>query len=152
MHDELNDYVTRLRATYYVAEPASTDTLSLAASKGIPEALIAFYRLCNGAYVGDGDDFRDPNGKEYRLRIPPLDQLKSVQQQGYISDDSPFYDASSNWWQIVDYCDANWLAYDGADDHGRIIDIFHETAGQPGYHSVVAKSLADLLDLSLIHI
>lgn len=146
MANNLNEYVMRLRTDYYAAEPTDSETLSLAASRGVPESLLAFYRLCNGGYLGSGEDFRAPNGNEYRLRIPPLSRLISVQQQEYISDDSPFYGASARWWQIVDYCDANWLAYDDAEGQGRIIDVFHETAGQPGYHSVVATSLPDLLD------
>jgi len=139
--------VQRIRNAYFAFAPATPGDLAAARVRSVPDALLEFYSLCDGAFIGNGSDFRDPNGRRYRLLVPSLSELQTVQSFGYISVDSPLYEKSAQWWQIVDYGDVNWLAYDGTPDAGgRVIDIFHETVGEPGSHKIVASSLKDLLD------
>jgi hypothetical protein len=143
----LADLVARIREDHFAFPPANKSNLDAACKRNIPEALLDFYRLCDGAFIGDGDDFGDTKGRRYRLRIPPLAKLATTQSYGYIFDDSPFYETSAQWWQIVDYGDANWLAFDASSQSGSaIIDLFHETVGEPGTHEIVADSMTDLLD------
>lgn len=139
--------VQRIRGECFVFPPAAQEDLSVARVRGVPDALLNFYAVCDGAFIGEGDDFPDPNGQRYRLMIPRLRELQTVQSYGYILPDSPLYEQSSKWWQIVDYGDANWLAYDGTHGSGgRIIDIFHETVGEPDSHNIVANSLDEMLN------
>lgn len=43
--------------------------------------------------------------------------------------------------------DAVALAFDASANSGsRIINVFHETVGEPGSHEIVANSMADLLE------
>ena len=147
MPPTLEYLVARIRRTHFAFDPAQRYELDSAHRRGVPASLLDFYRLCDGAFICDGDDFADPIGRRYRLKIPRLTDLKTTQSYGYIAKDSPLYQASVNWWQIVDYGDANWLAFDASTDSSSgIIDIFHETVGKLYSHAIVANSMADLLD------
>ena len=147
MSSNIENSVQRIRNAYFAFAAATPGDLAAARVRGVPDALLEFYALCDGAFIGDGNDFRDPNGRRYRLLVPRVADLQTVQSFRYISDDSPLFEKSAQWWQIVDYGDANWLAYDGTPDGGgRVIDIFHETVGEPDSHKIVASSLNDLLD------
>ena len=139
-----------IRSRHFAFPPAESAALRAGAERGVPSSLLEFYVLCDGALIADGEDFRAPDGRRFRLRIPRLGDLKTVQEYGFIMDDSPLYDASAHWWQVLDYGDSNWLALDATQEgHGRILDIFHETAGVVGHHAVVAESLSEMLKLAL---
>ncbi|MEQ1830608.1 MAG: SMI1/KNR4 family protein, partial [Pirellula sp.] len=143
----LENVVARVRDGHFAFPPVNDSEVEAARNRSVPEALLDFYRLCDGALIGDGDDIGDPNGRRYRLMIPRLADLNTTQSYGYIFDDSPLYEASAKWWQIVDYGDSNWLAFDASSNSGSaIIDVFHETVGEPGSHDIVANSMADLLE------
>ena len=142
----LDELVSRIRESHFAFPPASESAINSARSSNVPQDLLDFYIRCDGEPLCDGSDFSAPNGDRYRVKIPRLIEFQTTQSHGYIFDDSPFYKQSANWWQIADYGDANWLAFDGnAETKGRIIDIFHETVGESGYHNVVALSLTDML-------
>ena len=142
----LSQLVDQIRTDHYACPVADAAVLDAARQRGVPANLVDLYALCDGAFIGEGDDFPGPDGRQYRLCIPRLSDLQTVQSFGYVFDDSPLYAAAANWWQLVDYGDANWLAYDAtADGGGRILDIFHETVGEPETHDIVALSVADLL-------
>ena len=146
MDSSLSELVDCIRATYFAFDPASDADLKASADRGIPETLLALYRLADGAFLGDGDDFADPAGTRYRLMIPRLADLQTTQQYGYVFDDAPYYGHTAKWWQIVDYGDANWLAMDATPNgNGRILDVFHETVGYDDEHDVVALNLTELL-------
>lgn len=146
MESSLSQLVERIRSVYFAFEPASDGDLENAAMRGVPESLLDFYRLADGALLGDGDDFPSPAGERYRLQIPCLAALQTTQQYGYVFDDAPYYANTASWWQIVDYGDANWLAFDATPDgDGRILDVFHETVGYDDEHEVVALGLTELL-------
>lgn len=152
MQPNLENLVSRVRDEHFAFPPVSDREVEAARNRSIPEALLNFYRMCDGALIGDGDDFGAPNGRRYRLKIPRLAELSTTQSSGFISDDSPLYEASAKWWQIVNYGDSNWLAFDASSNSiSRIIDVFHETVGEPGTHEIVANSMADLLDRLLRH-
>ncbi|MFO0914786.1 MAG: hypothetical protein U0795_17640 [Pirellulales bacterium] len=139
--------MNEIRAKHYVFPPPERHQLDNARARGVPDAVLEFYELCDGALIGAGSDFSDPNGRQYRLRIPHLAEVQSTQSYGYIFDDSPLFTSSACWWQIVDYCDANWLAYDGTPaSPGRIMNVYHETVGELGSHEIVASSIPDLLE------
>ena len=148
MPSSLQVSVERIRENHFAFPPATQDELDAARARGVPNELLAFYALCDGAFIGDGDDFADPNGRRFRLMIPRLKHLITTQSYGYIFDDSPLFEQTSKWWQNVDYGDSNWLAFDGSSDFNakKIIDVFHETVGEPGSHEIVADSMSDLLD------
>jgi len=146
MPANLDELVSRIRESHFAFPPASESAINSARLSNVPQELLEFYMKCDGALLCDGDDFAAPNGTRYRVKIPRLVDLQTTQSHGYIFDASPFYALSANWWQIADYGDANWLAFDStAETKGRIIDIFHETVGEPGYHNIVALSLTDML-------
>ena len=112
MDSRLSQLVDRIRDAYHASDPASDTDLAAARDRGVPESLLDFYSLADGALLGNGDDFPDPFGNRYRFLIPPLVELQTTQQYGYVFDDAPYYDNTARWWQILDYCDANWLALD----------------------------------------
>ena len=146
MDSSFSELVDRIHNTYFAFNPASDADIKTAAERGVPDTLLDFYRLADGALLCDGDDFPDPAGKRYRLMIPRLADLQTTQQYGYVFDDAPYYTNTTSWWQIIDYCDANWLALDGTPDgNGRILDVFHETVGYDDEHDVVALNLTELL-------
>ena len=146
MEPSLSELVDRIRDMYYAFDPASDADIASAMERGVPEGLLDFYRLADGALLGDGDDFPDPTGKRYRLLFPRLADLHTTQQYGYVFDDAPYFTNTASWWQIIDYCDANWLAFDATTDgNGRILDVFHETVGFDDEHDVVALNLSELL-------
>jgi len=143
----LDELVQRIRDKQFGFPPAAHDEVCRAKRRGVPNGLLDFYVLCDGAYIGQGDDCSAPDGRRYRFEIPRLCDIQTVQSYGFISVGAPLYAQSAQWWQIVDYGDGNWLAFDGAPaTNGRIIDIFHETVGDPVYHGIVAASLNDLLE------
>lgn len=148
----LESAVRQVREKHYAFPPAAESALNAARARDVPEELLAFYSLCDGALIGTGDDFPGPDGRRFRLRIPRLAELETTQACGYISADSPLFQHSAKWWQVVDYGDGNYLAFDAsADSGGRIIDIFHGTAGEPDYHAIIASSLSNLLEGLLRH-
>jgi hypothetical protein len=142
----LTDAVARIRQEYYAWPPAIDSELDIARRRGVPEALLKFYSLCNGAFIAKGTDFPGPDRRRYRFSIPPLRDLTCAQDEGYISESQPLFDSSADWWQLVDYGDGNWLAVDATPaGNGRIIDLFHETVGEVGEQAIVATSIVDLL-------
>lgn len=152
MPPTVEDTVERIREVHFAFPPANENEIDSARKRSVPEELLNFFRLCDGAFIGNGDDFGDPKGRRYRLMIPQLKDLGTVQSSGFIFDDSPLYEASAKWWQIVDYGDANWLAFDASSDSNScIIDVFHETVGERHSHEIVANSMAELLDRLLRH-
>ena len=139
--------VETIRSRYFAFPPAEIVALRDTAERGVPPALLDFYALCDGALIADGQDFSAPDGRRFRLAVPRLRKLQTVQECGFILDDSPLYCASAHWWQVLDYGDSNWLALDATQEgHGRILDIFHETVGTVEYHSVVADSFSEMLE------
>lgn len=146
MLPSLEHAVECIREKHYVFPAAEGDKLAAALLRGVPNELLAFYGLCDGAFIGNGDDFAAPNGCRCRLKLPRLSDLQTVQSDGYISHKSSLYEASGKWWQILDYGDANWLAFDASSGSDHIIDVFHETVGELDSHAIVANSMVDLLD------
>ena len=150
MSSNLKSYVAAIREKHFAFPPANAVELKSASERGVPEKLLEFYQLCDGAFLGEGNEFEDPTGRRHRLKIPRLAILSTTASYGFITNDSSMYEQSTQWWQIVDYGDSNWLAYnESAEFEGKIIDVFHETVGEPGSHHIVAESIADLLDLLL---
>jgi hypothetical protein len=142
--------VDRIRDAHFAFPPAATADVAAAHARGVPAELLEFYECCDGALISPGDHFKNflaPSGRRYRFRIPRLSEIQTARAFGYIPEWSPLLERASQWWQIVNYGDADWLAYDATpNSHGSIIDLFHETVGDPGWHSIVAASLLDLLD------
>lgn len=152
MQPTLVEAVKRIREVYFAFPPANKSDIDSARERGVPEELLDLFGLCNGAFIGNGDDFGDPNGRRYRLIIPQLKDLRTVQSFGFIFDYSPLYEASAKWWQLLDYGDANWLAFAAlSDSNSCIVDVFHETVGELHSHAIVANSITELLDRLIQH-
>ncbi len=144
---DLASIANEIRHTQFCFPAATSHEIDGAIERGIPIRLTELYRFANGMFLGEGDEFTSPDGRNFRLRIPRLDELQTVQSFGYVDDDAPLYKQTANWWQLVDYGDANWLAYDGNNDaDGRILDVFHEEAGYDECHAIIAESTPDLLE------
>lgn len=146
MPSRLSQLVEQLRQDHFVRPPVNSEQLEAARLRGVPNELIELYAFCDGALLGEGEDFLAPDGKRYRLCIPRLAEIQTVQSVGFVMDGDPLYTASADWWQLVDYGDSNCLACDATSSGGgQILDVFHETAGESGAHDVVARSVSDLL-------
>jgi hypothetical protein len=143
----LEEIVEIIRNRHFTNPPARPDQVEEARSRGIAEPLLDLFRLADGAYVGDGDDFRAPGEKRFRFRfrIPRLAELKSAADFGYGSEESPMRERLKSWWPFLDYGDGNFLGMTDAADGFRIVDLFHETVGEPGSHAVIAPTLEHLL-------
>ena len=151
MPDAIEHLVAKIRDEHFAFPGASSDDILLARSRGVPEEMLNFYSICDGAYLGAGDDFLAPDGRRFRVAISRLSVLQTTPEFGYIFQDSPLYAASMHWWQIVDYGDSNRLAFDAASNPpGRIIDVCHETVGEPGYQDIVASTLKEYLEQALV--
>lgn len=143
----ISKVVEAIRSQDFAFPTASESPLHAAHSRNIPRDVLEFYTVCDGVYIGEGDDFAAPDGRRYRFRIPQLSALQTVREGGFIADDAPLFDATSMWWQILDYCDGNWLAVDATPEgNGRILDVCHETVGEADSQNVVAASLVDMLE------
>lgn len=143
----LKEIVDVISTQFYANPAAKEEILKTAKERGVPKELLEFYELCNGCYIGNGKEVDAPNGKTYQIHLPELQELVTVKEYGYISEDSTFYEESASWWQIVDNHGANWLAYDAtALGRGRILDIPHEEVGYEECHAIIATSLIDLLE------
>ena len=139
--------IEAIQVHHFAFPAAANSSIKLAGERGVPDTLLQFYGICDGALIGEGNDFPAPDGRRFRLAIPRLSKLDTVQNYGFIRDDSPLFEASSRWWQILDYGDGNWLALDvSSDGNGRVLDIFHETVGGVGTHDIVATSFNNLLE------
>ncbi len=140
------EIVEEIRSSFYAYPGASQEDLDSAVNRGIPPLLVEFYKECDGCFIGQGEVMDAPDGKSYRTRIPKLAELDTVQSYGYVSNDTPLYDKSAEWWQIVDYGSANWIAFDASDDgFGQILDIPHEEVGNEECHAIIAESFLELL-------
>ena len=139
--------VDLIRSQHFAFPAASDSVLQSAGCRNVPSVLLDFYSACDGALIGEGDDFTAPDGRRFRLAIPRLRDLQTVQECGYIPNDSPLFAESSMWWQVLDYGDGNCLAFDATPEgKGRILDTCHESVGTVGSHDVVATSLTDMLE------
>lgn len=141
----LQQTVDRLSGIGFINPQADPAAVVVAQQRGVPEPLLELYRIANGMFLVEGDDFRAPNGKRYRFMIPPLENLQSVAQFGFADDDSPLFPRLENWWQFFDYGDSNWVGITDAEDGLRIVDLFPETVGEPGSHTVIADSIEEFL-------
>lgn len=152
MDSSLSELVDQIREKFFAFEPASPADLAAAAERGVPESLLEFYAIADGAFLGSEDYFPAPDGKHYRLEFVQLAELQTTQEFGYVDDDAPHFNDTARWWQIIDYGDANWLAVDATDDGAdRILDVFHETVGYEEEQAVVALSLSEMLTRILAH-
>jgi SMI1 / KNR4 family (SUKH-1) len=146
--EQLEHLVDLIRRQQFAFDPADEATLACAVQRRVPATLIEFYRFCDGALIGAGDDFMSPDGRRFRLAIPRLAKIQTVQECGYISETAALFTNSGQWWQVLDYGDGNWLALDDTPTgSGQILDVFHETAGELGRQEIVAKSFLDMLAL-----
>jgi|GEM_PF-5070955 len=138
-----------IRRKHFARPPASLEDLQAAEARGVPEPLLHVYRQMNGAFLCSGEDFRAPNGQQFRFRIPACTEIRMVWDNGYCCRKSPLESRLKQWPAFLDDCDGNWVALSEADDGHRVIDIFHETAGEPGSHKVISPDLATFLMLLL---
>lgn len=138
---------------FYAFPGATEKEIEEAREKGIPDFIIEFYKSFNGCFIGFEEKGRiAPDGKEYRAKISTLSEIESVKDCGYIDEDSPFYETSKNWWQIVHDGNSNYYAIDATDEgKGRILDIPHEEVGYEECHAIIAVSYIDLLQKMIKH-
>lgn len=146
---DLADIVSHIAAADFTYPPASAEDLTAARSRGIPDSLLDLFRLADGLYVIPGEDFLAPNGQGFRFKIPRLREIETVAEAGFFPSRSSMARSLSGWWQFLDYGDGNWVGMTDSEDRGRIVDLFHETIGMPGYHAVIANSLEEFLELLL---
>ncbi len=148
LHKKINDL-------FYAFPGATEKELLEAKQRGIPDSLLEFYKIFNGCYIGfeeEGYGEIAPNGKEYKIKVLNLSEIQSVKDCGYIDEETPLYDLSKSWWQIVDDGNANYYAFDSTiEGNGRILDIPHEEVGYEECHAIIAKSFIDLLELMIKH-
>ncbi|EAZ89059.1 SMI1/KNR4 family protein [Crocosphaera chwakensis] len=127
--------------------PASETELIKAYKRGVPKELLELYKLGNGMFIGY-DSYSDASeSHNFRLEIPELSKIQTVQSYGFVCEDAPLYNLTEKWWQFVDNGNGNWLAFDGNQEgYGRILDIFHEEVGYEECHGIIAESITELLD------
>ncbi len=146
MTNRVADAVALLAKSGFVAGPADDRALEAAQLRGVPACLLDFYRIANGLFAVEGDDFPCPDGLRYRFQIVPVQCLKTVAEYGFAPQDSPLFNCLKRWWQFFDCGDSNWVGITDVDDGCRIVDLFHETVGDPGSHAVIAHSLPEFLE------
>ena len=144
------DIHKKISDLFYAFPGATEQELTDAKAKGIPDFIIESYRVFNGCYIGieeEGYGEIAPNGKEYKLKLLSLSEIQSVRDCGYIDDDTPYYEFSKDWWQIVHDGNSNYYAIDATEEgKGRILDIPHEEVGYEECHAIIADSYTDLLE------
>ena len=123
----IEELVSEIAASGFAHPPAPEPLIDRAKARGIPEAILDLYRCANGLYVVDGSFFPAPDGRRYRFMVPKIEDIHSVAEYGFASDESPLVNRMKNWWQFFDCGDGNWVGMTDGDDGFRIVDLFHET-------------------------
>ena len=138
-----------LRRDHLCGEPASEEDLARARALGLPNDLLRFYRHMNGSYLHATDKYAGTflrNRRWWRWRILPIGDLKTIPEHGFMYRESPLYLLSKNWIALVDVGESDCLAVNvDPSARGEIIDCFHETVGEPGQNTVIARTFTELL-------
>lgn len=105
----------------------------------MPPDLIAFYQRFSEARLFS-DDGSDP-----RFHILPPDDFVQVGEA--IRGEPTTSGIESSWYALADVRDGNYFGIDLLPQQlGRCYDCFHETYGDPGYCTVIALSVTELLN------
>ncbi len=121
---------------------AATVVPTILASLYLPDDVAAFYKQWSEARLFGPDDPR------YHL-LPPAEFL----QVGFAvyGERSP-NPAQHTWFAFAHVRDGNYMAVDCDPMHlGWCYDVFHETADDPSYCKIVARSFAEFLAKSVAH-
>ncbi|MEZ5977716.1 MAG: SMI1/KNR4 family protein [Planctomycetota bacterium] len=132
---KLDDLLAQVRAEWTLG--GKTDPAALAAARQryrLPSGLVAFYEV-----VGDGGW-----AIEYESGVQPLERLRPP---AFLPPGTKL-----NWLDFYDVADGNCVGLDMDSVRGdscTVIDVFHETAGEPGYSMVIALSFTEFLERML---
>jgi hypothetical protein len=139
--------VAQIRREHLAGPPAAPDHLARGRELGLPDDLLHFYQLTDGAYLYGSDEYGDfhRDGRWWQWQILPLDSVRPVADR-FVSAYRPLWERARHWLAVVDVLDSNYLAISTEPGHaGEAIDCFHETVGMPGYNRIVARSFTELL-------
>lgn len=101
----------------------------------IPDDVKAFYDLCGGAILFEGEDYswRILPPEEFRLAINDFDEIDTDKLDGF--------------YFFADDFNGDYLAINfGHKNNGLVVDGFHETFGNEGDTPVIALSFGEIIN------
>jgi antitoxin YokJ len=146
---KIDRFVAKIRSSHRIHLPASPKDLLRLRRLGMPEDVLRFYTLSDGARLHRTDEYGglgpDPE-RRWRWEILPCREIEPA-SQSYVGADSPLFKRAHSWMHLVNVQDGNYLAINVEPGHvGEVLDCFHETVGEPGRTAIVALSFTELLD------
>ena len=145
----IRELINEIRRFHLIRRPADAGELKKAMSLGLPDDLIEFYRMTNGAFLHQTDQFSglaQVGGRWWKWKILPVSDLAPVTETMFVNETSPLLEACRSWFALVDVMDSDFLAIDTAPTRrGQVVDCFHEAVGVVGYTPVVALSFSEAL-------
>src|SRR5437773_9920955 len=111
------ELVEQLKLSHLACPPASDAGLAHGRSLGLPDDLLEFYRLSNGAYLHEADEYggnTQVDGRWWKWIILPIEELRDVAVAYQIPTTCPLFAKLRRWIAIVDVMDSNCLAIDVA--------------------------------------
>jgi hypothetical protein len=141
--------VDEIRNAHFAFDPATQNDLDRLISLGMPNDLLEFYSLTNGAFLHKDDacNFHDEDGNTWNWSILSAGAIQTVAESGWSHDVSPIAYRHKLWYQLVDAYNSDYLCISLEEGHRfKIIDTFHETLNLPNYNAVVAHSFTELLE------
>ena len=143
--------VSAIRKQHYAYPPACTASVQYLAELGMPEDVLQFYSLADGACLNEGSEYDwniEIDGRRWKWIVLPTEQIRPITRIGFDLINSPLSAQQEFWLPIVDVMDSNYLSINVASGReGEIIDCFHENLECPGYNSIVALNFTSLLEL-----
>lgn len=147
--------VSVLAERHYVYPPASSASLEHLRNLGLPEDVLLFYALSNGAYLNEGSEHDwnvEVGGRRWKWIILSAEEIKPITEIGFDLSNSPLLAKQKYWFPIIDVMDGNYLSINTAPgNRGEIIDCFHESLRCPGFNFIVARSFSAILQMLLEH-
>lgn len=135
----LSEIIARLQSRPDCRFDPGSGLPAIAPPLQLPADLIEFYQRFTQASLFGGE------GEEPRCRILPPEEFVQVGEAilGTPTTDRP----ERSWYALADVQDGNYIGIDLAPERlGRCYDCFHETYGERGYCTVIARSFTELLE------
>lgn len=141
----LAECIKEIKSRHYPnppTSPAVLDSIESSLPWSIPIDLRSFFLECNGARLFE--DYDSP------FEVVPIEEFHSTSIDVFGEVKAEW--APTEWYSVANVRDGNYIALDLASvdgDAGEYLDAFHETLGQDGYQTIIAKSFTELLSDAL---
>ena len=145
MIEELFAEIDELHFPEFCVDPSEIERFEKQLGKELPEDLKSFYRHYKSVKLFGQEGF------SVIYRFVPISEIHPTRYDIF-DDKSADLSRLDSWLTICDVQDGNYIAIDVNSNNGQeynFIDCFHESFGEPGGCTVIAKSFTELLARAL---